>query len=80
MKKVMVLILTLLMVSCSSRADYPESRVSPAVSVFREIPGGNHARFGSYGVQKKDNPARIEEEEQQLMTARFIADFVNQPR
>ena len=37
----------------------------PVHTVREEIPGGNHAGFGSYGPQKGDGPAGISGEEQQ---------------
>lgn len=41
-----------------------------------EIKGGNHANFGNYGIQKKDNPAEIEREEQVQQTVNAIRTFV----
>jgi len=40
-----------------------------------EISGGNHAQFGSYGVQRGDGQASIPEEEQQAQTAAAICAF-----
>ncbi|MDO5702617.1 MAG: alpha/beta hydrolase [Lachnospiraceae bacterium] len=42
--------------------------------IYREcvIQGGNHAGFGSYGVQEGDGKAEITAEEQQKKTAEFI--------
>lgn len=37
-----------------------------------EIPGGNHARFGSYGAQRGDGEAKISPEEQQEQAVSFI--------
>lgn len=36
------------------------------------IEGGNHANFGNYGQQKKDNPSTITRQEQQDITANAI--------
>lgn len=36
----------------------------PTSTTFVEIPGGNHAQFGSYGEQSGDNPAEISADEQ----------------
>ena len=41
------------------------------------IPGGNHANFGNYGAQQNDGEATITREEQQILTARAIADFAD---
>lgn len=43
-----------------------------------EIPGGNHAQFGSYGVQKGDGRALISEEDQQKETVRLILDSLGE--
>ena len=40
------------------------------------IPGGNHAQFGNYGVQKGDGTASISAEEQQVQTALAISNMV----
>lgn len=47
----------------------------PVHTVLEEIPGGNHAGFGSYGPQKGDGPAGISGEEQQEITAQRTADM-----
>lgn len=41
------------------------------------IEGGNHAQFGNYGKQNKDNEATISWEEQQGKTIEAILRFVN---
>lgn len=41
-----------------------------------EIPGGNHAQFGSYGLQKGDGEAQIPAREQQQITAAQILSFI----
>lgn len=42
------------------------------------IDGGNHAQFGSYGVQKGDGEAEISAEEQLEITAEAIVNFIKQ--
>jgi len=44
---------------------------------FTEIvlQGGNHAGFGYYGLQKGDGKADITTEQQQMETAKAIAEF-----
>ena len=44
--------------------------------VEREIAGGNHAQFGSYGVQSGDGMAAIPPGEQQAQTIRAIMEVV----
>ncbi|MGL5259554.1 MAG: alpha/beta fold hydrolase [Lachnospiraceae bacterium] len=41
-----------------------------------KIKGGNHAQFGNYGKQKKDQDATISTQEQQLITVEAICDFI----
>jgi hypothetical protein len=41
----------------------------PAATEFVAIEGGNHAQFGSYGPQRRDNPAAIPAAEQQAQAA-----------
>jgi len=48
---------------------------APKDAVYLEIPGGNHAGFGSYGVQKGDNAASISPGEQQREAAGAIVLF-----
>lgn len=50
----------------------------PAGTVFRTVTGGNHAQFGSYGIQKDDSPAEISSEEQQRLTAAWILEFLEE--
>ena len=40
------------------------------------IDGGNHAQFGSYGVQKGDGTAEISASDQLEITAEKIIDFI----
>lgn len=46
----------------------------PEGAVFFEIPGGNHARFGSYGPQRGDGEALLPPEEQWAETAAIILE------
>lgn len=49
----------------------------PKQTVFQEIEGGNHAGFGSYGEQKGDKPAQINNEEQQEAVAQHLIEWLN---
>ncbi len=40
------------------------------------IPGANHAQYGDYGKQPRDNDAKISAEEQQSQTAEIILDWL----
>ncbi|MBO7209393.1 MAG: hypothetical protein J6V44_00065, partial [Methanobrevibacter sp.] len=40
------------------------------------INGGNHAQFGSYGIQSGDGVASISPENQREQTERAILDFI----
>jgi dienelactone hydrolase len=40
------------------------------------IKGGNHSQFGSYGLQKNDQPAEITNEEQQEQTVQLIIELL----
>ena len=40
------------------------------------IEGGNHAQFGSYGLQKGDGEAALTAEEQQDRTLRAISGYL----
>ena len=46
----------------------------PAKTKWVRIEGGNHARFGSYGVKPGDGPAKISEEKQRRETTEAIAE------
>lgn len=48
----------------------------PKQTVFQEIKGGNHAGFGSYGEQKGDKPAGINNDEQQEAVANQLIDWL----
>ena len=41
------------------------------------IPGANHAQYGDYGEQPRDNEAAISAEEQQSQTAEIILDWLD---
>lgn len=53
-----------------SRADLPED------AELSVLPGGNHAQFGDYGVQKGDGAATISRQEQQALTVELIEDWL----
>ena len=44
----------------------------PPNAVVMEIPGGNHAQFGNYGIQEGDGEAEISAQVQQEVTAEMI--------
>ena len=48
---------------------------APERSYEIELPGGNHAQFGSYGVQAGDGPAGISARQQQEETVEAILRF-----
>ena len=50
---------------------------APEDTLYIEIPGGNHAYFGSYGQQQGDGAAAITNEEQQGLTAEAIIEFIS---
>ena len=45
-------------------------------AVEEEIPGGNHAQFGNYGVQPGDGEAAISAEQQQELAAEIILQSI----
>ncbi|MGX7262546.1 alpha/beta hydrolase [Enterococcus crotali] len=49
----------------------------PKQTVFQEIKGGNHAGFGSYGAQKGDKPALMNNDEQQEEVAHQLIKWLN---
>jgi len=49
----------------------------PADTQFISIEGGNHAQFGSYGLQDGDNPASISAEEQWIQAAALTVEFLS---
>lgn len=58
-----------------NRTKYKEAIKNAAVCNEIVIQGANHAGFGNYGKQKKDNPAKISLEEQWDTTAGYIREF-----
>lgn len=50
--------------------------ILPNDCLFYEIEGGNHGQFGSYGKQKGDGDAKIDEYKQQNITAEYIAKLM----
>ncbi|MGG5340734.1 alpha/beta hydrolase [Enterococcus sp. AZ192] len=56
---------------------YDESkRYLPKQTLYEKISGGNHAGFGSYGEQKGDHPASIDNEEQQHEIAEHLINWL----
>ena len=55
-----------------------EKRLSWYPENFEEhiIPGANHAQYGDYGEQPRDNEATISAEEQQAQTAEIVLDWL----
>lgn len=49
----------------------------PAHTVYFPIEGGNHAQFGSYGLQDGDGEAKISEKEQHSIISKEIIGFLN---
>ncbi len=49
----------------------------PATAEEEILPGGNHAQFGAYGVQKGDGEAAISAPEQWRLTADTMIRFLN---
>ena len=59
------------------RQEYQENyRYVPSHAIEHVIEGGNHAQFGSYGVQKGDGEALIAPEQQVEETVRVIAGSI----
>jgi len=50
----------------------------PADCEILVLPGGNHAMFGSYGIQPGDGEGQISPEEQRELTAAAITGFLSQ--
>lgn len=55
-----------------------EAFLSEAPAELEEhiLPGGNHAQFGDYGFQPRDNEAAVSQEEQQAATANILLDWL----
>jgi pimeloyl-ACP methyl ester carboxylesterase len=52
------------------------ARLLPPDTQWVRIVGGNHAQFGDYGPQPRDNPASISPDEQLIQTAQAISSFL----
>lgn len=50
----------------------------PKTAIQSQIPGANHAQFGSYGPQKGDGEATITAEEQIRITANLLAEMMRE--
>lgn len=50
----------------------------PKSTRFVEILGGNHAQFGSYGMQRGDRPAKISGYEQTSIVIKAIEEFLSE--
>jgi dienelactone hydrolase len=62
-----------------SREDIDDSRARlPSTTWYVAIEGGNHAQFGSYGVQKGDLPPLISADEQQAQIAAATVETLRQ--
>lgn len=60
-----------------NRERYGENRENlPEEALEFEIPGGNHAGFGSYGAQDGDGEATISAAHQAQLAAEIIAEFM----
>lgn len=64
---------------CLDRKEYAKM-AWPAYSREVIITGGNHARFGNYGMQKGDGQASVSAEEQQKQTAAVIKEWIDDAR
>ncbi len=61
-----------------NRDKFEESKTKlPKESSIFEIEGANHAQFGSYGFQKGDNEATIENTVQWAITASYVIPFLS---
>ncbi|WP_379133277.1 alpha/beta hydrolase [Paenibacillus sp. sgz500958] len=52
----------------------------PDNTVYYSLEGGNHAQFGSYGIQKGDGDAKISADEQQNRTVTVMLDWLGNLR
>lgn len=65
----------------TSAAEIDTSRLRlPPHTQFITIEGGNHAQFGWYGEQEKDNPALISREQQQTQILNALDDLIQRVR
>jgi hypothetical protein len=53
-------------------------KLLPSSSVFKEIPGGNHAQFGSYGIQEGDKEAKIPALDQQSLAVQYTVNLLSE--
>lgn len=53
--------------------------IAPEHYIEHVIPGGNHAQFGSYGIQSGDGDAAISREAQQAETINVILETISDP-
>ncbi len=53
-----------------------DTEKQPANAILKEIAGGNHAQFGSYGKQNGDGDATISESEQHTITKTEVTAFL----
>lgn len=51
-------------------------RYLPASAVSEELPGGNHAQFGDYGLQKGDGTATVSRQAQTAWAAEKIEEMI----
>ena len=58
-----------------NRGAYEKNRGNVSAATEIVIKGGNHAQFGSYGVQKGDGKALISAREQWEETVRAVMEF-----
>ncbi len=54
-----------------------DTEKQPANAILKEIAGGNHAQFGSYGKQNGDGDATISESEQHRITKTEVTAFLS---
>lgn len=55
-------------------------RYLPAEALYRQLKGGNHAGFGSYGVQKGDTTATVSDAVQQKWVAEQMVSWLEELR
>jgi len=60
------------------RNNYQQAkRFLPSNTTYKQIEGGNHAGFGSYGKQRKDNPATISNYQQQIEISHLLINWLS---
>jgi len=76
--KVPVLSLTATRDGVLNRTAYQKAkRLLPQQTTYQQIPGGNHAGFGSYGQQRGDRPATITNRRQQQLVGDRLIRWLN---